>query len=161
MKFKTEKRKNGTTRYMSIPHGASKTDQSDKNMVNINTIMANYAKTGLLPQFPEKIAQYVDTTQIPSYMEAQEQIRHASELFNQLPSKIRKDMDNNPANLETYITNPENQDLLFKYGIIEKKVDTSPKYDPTKTKSASAQKETIEDIVRKELAKAESKKDDK
>lgn len=129
MQFKKSKRKNGTIRLQSVPEGPSMTDQSDKNMVNINTIMANYAKTGVLPQFPDKVAQYMDTTQIPSYMEAQEQIRHAKELFDQLPSIIRKDMDNNPQKLESYLQNPKNHELLQKYGIIKKQVETSPKSD--------------------------------
>jgi phage internal scaffolding protein len=131
------KRKNGTFRLASKPSGASKTDQSDKNMVDINLIMERYAKTGVLPHFKEKIAQYLDVTELPSYMEAQKQISEAKELFNQLPAKVRKLMNNNPAKLEEFIEDPDNEDILLKYKLIEKvqkKVDSSSrseKDDPT------------------------------
>lgn len=115
------KRKNGTLRVQTKTKGASKTDQSDKNMVNINNIMLQYQKTGLLPQFKEKVTQYIDTTQIPSYMEAQAQIREAKSLFEQLPSQVRKLMQNNPENLEKVLENPDYTEMLIKYGILDKK----------------------------------------
>lgn len=117
MKLKWNKEK---TRLQSVPEGVSMTDQSDKNMVDINVIMKNYAKTGLLPQFKDKIGHYIDTTQIPSYMEAQAQIEHAKNLFMQLPSQVRKLMDNNPANLEKVLVNPEYKEILIKCGVLEK-----------------------------------------
>lgn len=125
--------KNGK-RLQSVPVGPSMTDQSDKNYLDINTIMRNYAKTGLLPQFKEKVSQYIDTTQIPSYMDAHEQIQRASELFNQLPSPIRKLMDNNPANLEKVISEPKYHDMLIEYGILEKQKPSTPlEGKPTKS----------------------------
>lgn len=122
--------KNGKKRLQHVPEGASMTDQSDKNMVNINSIMDRYAKTGLLPQFKEKVAQYIDTTQIPSYMEAQAQISKAKELFMQLPAPVRKLMDNNPANLEQVVANPEYKDVLLKYGVLEAKPGLPPEDAP-------------------------------
>jgi len=141
MKLIKKARKNGTFRLQSVPVGPSKTDQSDKNMVNINTIMANYAKTGLLPQFPEKVAQYMDTTQIPSYMEAQAQIAHARELFQGLPSEIRKEMNNNPQNLEHYLKNPDNHEKLIGYGILkQEKVEPVAPVDPTSDSASESTK---------------------
>lgn len=115
------KRKNGTLRVQHKVLGPSLTDQSDKNMVDINNIMSNYSKTGLLPQFKEKVAQYIDATQIPSYMEAQAQISKANQLFSQLPAEVRKLMMNDPSKLEEVIQNPEYTDILIKHGVLEKK----------------------------------------
>jgi hypothetical protein len=108
-------------RLQSVPEGASLTDQSDKNYLDINNIMKHYAKTGVLPQFKEKIAQYLDVSSLPSYMEAHEQIQAAKELFYKLPSDVRRLADNNPAKLEQVINNPDYSDLLYKHGLIEKK----------------------------------------
>lgn len=119
MKFKITERKNGTKRYQSVPKGPSLTDQSDKNYLDINNIMKNYAKTGILPQFQEKVAHYIDATELPSYIEAHAQIKEAKELFNAIPANIRKLMDNNPKNLEPFLKNPENKELLYKYGLLE------------------------------------------
>lgn len=135
MKIIVKTRKNGTKRYLSVPEGPSKTDPSDKNMVDINNIMLQYQKTGLMPQFKEKLAQYMDTTQIPSYMDAQKQMSHARQLFMNLPSPIRKLMENNPANMEEFISNPDNEAILLKYKILEskeepRKVEANPSPNP-------------------------------
>ena len=142
MKKIITKRENGTLRVQLKTVGPSMTDQSDKNMVDINSIMANYAKTGLLPAFKEKVESYIDTTQIPSYIEAQAQIREAGELFEQLPAPVRKLMDNNPANLEKVISNPEYKDILLKYGVLEesKPVQVEDKSSPKQENQAKPDK---------------------
>lgn len=141
MKLVKIKRENGTYRLASQPEGASMTDQSDKNYLDINNIMKNYAKTGLLPQFKDKIAQYIDVTQIPSYMDAHNQISRARELFMQLPSPIRKLMDNNPANLEKVVSNPNYKDILMQYGILEKvKVVEQSDNQASQSEAAASQK---------------------
>lgn len=94
-------------------------DQSHKNMCDINIIMERYRKTGMLPQFREKIPYFVDNTGIKSIEEAHELVNEANYLFEQIPSHIRKLMDNNPANLVDFIKNPENIDVCTKYGLIE------------------------------------------
>jgi hypothetical protein len=123
MKLKKIKRENGTYRLASQPVGKSMTDQSDKNMTDINLIMERYAKTGVLPQTQQKLEQYLDMTQLPSYMEAHARIKAAEAMYMELPAQIRKDMGNNPANLEAYVQDPANKDMLEKYGIIEKSYD--------------------------------------
>lgn len=104
------------------------TDQSYKNACDINLIMANYAKTGMLPHFQTSQPQYIDNTEIPNLMEAFEITRHATDLFNQLPADVRRLMDNNPANLEEFVNNPENKDILLKNGVLVKREE--PKTDP-------------------------------
>lgn len=107
------------------------TDQSDKNSCDINAIMLNYAKTGLLPVTQQKVARYIDNTQIMPLEEAHALIQDAKNLFMELPATIRKLMDNDPTKLETFIKNPENKDILLKYGVLEEKIAplASPKSD--------------------------------
>ena len=96
------------------------TDQSYKNACDINIIMANYAKTGLLPTFREQNPIYIDNTTIPNLMEAFEISNRAIEMFNDLPPDVRRLMDNDPANLEQFVLNPENAEILAKNGMILK-----------------------------------------
>lgn len=114
------------------------TDQSYKKMCCINSIVANYQKTGILSHQKQKIAQYIDNTKIPSLMDAQELLRDAKESFLALPSQIRKLMDHDPTKLVEFIQNQENQELLVKHGIIELREKVEPKNsaDPTKAKPA-------------------------
>lgn len=120
-----------------------KTDQSGKNMSDINNIMDQYMKTGLLPVTQTKVAQYIDNTEIMSLEQAHDQIQHAKELFYELPATIRKLMDNDPTKLHSFITDKENYDILVKYKMIEPKVkkveettsQNSPSVDNVKDKN--------------------------
>lgn len=97
------------------------TDQSFKNACDINTIMANYAKTGMLSHVSTLTPKYIDNTTIPNLERAYDIVNAAEELFFDLPANIRKLMDNDPSQLETFIANPENTDILIKHGVIIKK----------------------------------------
>ena len=45
-------------------------DQSYKNVSDINNIMKQYQKTGILPNVKEKLARYADVSQVPTVEEA-------------------------------------------------------------------------------------------
>lgn len=94
------------------------TDQSYKNQCDINIIMEQYKKTGLLPQQTTLQPKYTDNTIIPTLEDAFNITNAAIDAFNSLPPDIRRLMDNNPAQLELFIQNPENEYVLKKHGII-------------------------------------------
>lgn len=94
------------------------TDQSYKKQCDINTIMLQYQKTGLLPQQTTIPGQYIDTTLTPSLETAFEVTRNAIDAFYNLPPDIRRLMDNNPSQLESFILNKDNDHILKKHGII-------------------------------------------
>lgn len=114
----------------------SKTDQSYKKACDINIIVANAAKTGVLSHQKEKIAQYIDNTQIPSLLDAQNLIRGAHESFMALPAKIRKMMNNDATKLVEFVNDPDHKEILIKHGILEKVEQVLP-VDPTSQKGAS------------------------
>ncbi len=113
-----------------------KTDQSYKNACDINVIIANATKTGVLPFQTNKVAQYIDNTEIPSLLDAQNLLITAKNSFMALPSQIRKLMDHDPTKLVDFINDPENKDILLKHGILEKVEQVLP-VDPTSQKGAS------------------------
>lgn len=94
------------------------TDQSFKKSQDINNIMKQYSKTGILPSTREHLARYVDNTQVLSIEEAHEVIKNANEMFMQLPADIRKLMDNDPSKMVEYIKNPNNKEILVKHGVL-------------------------------------------
>jgi len=102
------------------------TDQSYKNLCDINNIMAQYAKTGTFGHVASRQPQYIDNTTIPNLEDAFSIARNATELFNSLPADIRKLMDNNPVNLESFVHNPDNADMLLKHGLIVKRETQVP-----------------------------------
>ncbi len=107
-----------------------KTDQSFKKMCDINVIIANASKTGLLSHERESLGQYIDNTKIPSLLDAQLLIRDANKSFMALPSQIRKLMDHDSTKLVEFINDPENQDILLKHGILEKVEQVLPVDQP-------------------------------
>lgn len=140
MKIKHIKRADGTLRVKHYCDEKSLTDQSSKKMCDINLIMKQYQKTGLLPNFSQKIGQYLDISDVPSFEEAHDIVTEARSLFLELPSKIRKLMDNNPANLENFVLDPKNIDILVKEGLMEKRIEEKQKVSQDKaSESAQAQ----------------------
>lgn len=117
--YKKVKRQNGTYRYMTVLAGEKITDQSQKNMCDINLMMKQYANTGLLPQVKQKVGQFLDMTEIPDFMEAHKLVQEAKELFYQLPSEVRNLMNHDPANLEVFLADEKNKSILEKHGLIE------------------------------------------
>lgn len=99
------------------------TDQSSLHLADINNIMEQYVKTGMLPNQTSQSPQFIDNTQIPNLEKAFEITRNALSMFNGLPAFIRNMMNNEPQNLESFITNPENETLLLKYGMITNPVE--------------------------------------
>lgn len=103
------------------------TDQSSKNLCDINNIMATYQKTGMLPHFNQIEPKFQDNTNIPSLEDSFNAVRAATEQFYELPATLRKLMDNNPQNLESFIQNPANEKYLIEHGLIV------PRKEPPKT----------------------------
>lgn len=96
------------------------TDQSFKSQCDINVIMAQYAKTGMLPNQITIPPEFRDNTNTPSLEDAHNIVKGALNAFNSLPLDLRKLMDHNPQNLENFIADPNNGDFLRKHGILNK-----------------------------------------
>jgi len=138
-------------RRVTNPHiDDDRVDQSMKNACDINIIMLQYAKTGMLPHFPKKTEQYIDNTQFPPFLEAFETVQKARDLFYELPAPIRLLMSNDPSQLDMFIADPNNQPILLQYGVMTPK---KPKAEPETTlkdvvaalKSKNSQESTNQD----------------
>lgn len=104
------------------------TEQQHKNSCDINHIVAQYNKTGVMPE-GTRIPQYIDNTSIPSLEEAFSVVKQAQEAFLDLPANIRRLMDNDPAKMEQFLSDKDNTDILVKYGVLE--IKTPPVKEPT------------------------------
>lgn len=120
------KRKNGTRRVTLDCSEPLITDQSGKNAADINTIMEQYKKTGMLPQQTIRQPIYQDNSIIPSLEEAFNIVNSAVEQFSELHPDVRKLMDNDPAKLELFINDEKNADILKKYNITVEKLKEEP-----------------------------------
>lgn len=96
------------------------TEQSHKAEVDINNIIRRHgvdmiAKTAAM-QAPNM--RFDDVTG-NDFQEAMNIILKAEDSFMQLPSKIRKEFNNNPAEFLDFVQNPENQDRMIELGLAE------------------------------------------
>jgi phage internal scaffolding protein len=100
--------------------GEMLTDQSWVKNSDINNIMKKYAKTGVLPQTKQNLAQYLDVSEVPSLEDAHNLIIEARNMFMELPADVRKLMDNDPNNLHDFCKNPANREYLIERGVLDK-----------------------------------------
>ena len=75
----------------------SMTFQEDKEDADINCIMDKYARCGTLPNVSAKEPVYADLTTTPdNYLDAQNIVLDANAAFENLPSEIRREFNDNP-----------------------------------------------------------------
>ncbi len=98
--------------------GKSLTRQSEANACNINTIMAKYDKTGLLPVHNRE-SFYADVSQMGDYQSALENVRMADDAFMELPAKVRAKFDNEVGLFLDFCSDPGNRDEMVEMGLVE------------------------------------------
>ena len=74
----------------------SRTKQAFREECNINKIMAKYQKTGIIDHLNKYEGRY-DMADGETFQEAMNLITDAQTMFNDLPSSIRNEFENNPA----------------------------------------------------------------
>lgn len=140
----TYKRRPNGSKVIEFPmQGSSMTDQSFQESCNINTIMDRFAKTGQLPNNMREPGQYLDLSSVGEYQDSLNIIATAREAFEALPSDIRKRFNNEPAELLSFMENPDNLDEGVKLGLFTK--EQAEKQEPvqvivTNPEPAPAQK---------------------
>lgn len=92
------------------------TVQDQKDVCDINKIMARYKKTGLVLQ-STRPPMYGDFTSVPDYVDAMQTVRTAQEMFMALPSDLRKKFENDPAKFIAYMEDPANREESIKLGL--------------------------------------------
>lgn len=104
------------------------TIQSEKDNCDINVIMNRYATCGTpLPYRTDGVEPvYADVSELGDYMENFQRCKQAEEMFNALPSALRKELDNNPANLIPFIQDEKNKERCYEYGLLNKPIMEAP-----------------------------------
>lgn len=109
--------------------GPSRTEQSHKKKVNINTIVKKIQK-GVMPPLRSG-GVYGDFTGVPEYQDSLNRVNDAMNDFMALPSDIRKRFDNDPAKLIEFISKEENRQEAERIGLIPKSETVPPEEPPT------------------------------
>lgn len=94
------------------------TRQEFRRECDINTLMAKYINTGVMPQ-NVRTGQYGDFSSAEDYHAAQNILLNARAQFDALPSSVRDRFGNNPAKYLAFLHNPDNLEEARKLGVLK------------------------------------------
>lgn len=75
---------------------------------DINNLMSQFEKTGILPTTNSATPNYLDVSDVPDLMLAHEILQNATTAFMSLPATVRRDFDNDPLKFVAFAEDPEN-----------------------------------------------------
>lgn len=143
------KKYNFYTRYDTPPKvqtfnsAPSLAQQQFKEEADINNIIASYNTTGLLTNplvASARQPMFGDFSNLPQdYMQVQNQLLQAQADFMDLPAKIRQRFNNSPAELISFLQNPNNFDEAVELGLMEKTSKSEPTPEPKPEPPAPAE----------------------
>ncbi len=90
-----------------------RTKQSFKESTDINKILAKARRAGTLSHLQKYGGEYGDFSDF-DFLEAQNTLARAHNIFNELPGEIRREFGQNPTAFFKYASDPENADRLTK-----------------------------------------------
>lgn len=94
-----------------------RTKQSFTAECDINNIMARYQKTGILDFVNQHEPQYGDATGA-DFAAAMQVVAEGQSMFNDLPSELRAQFDNDPAEFLEFVSNPANKKEMAQMGLL-------------------------------------------
>lgn len=100
----------------TIDTGDGLTKQNHKDECDVNLILSKYQKTGVLQHRQQFEPQYDDATGY-DFQDAMNLVISSQNMFNELPSSMRKKFENNPVKFMNFVNNPENQDQMIEMGL--------------------------------------------
>lgn len=96
----------------------SKVQEQFADACQTDTIIRKYNMMGVNPFIAAGGSQYLDTTQIPSFVAAQNAQIRVKEYFEGLPSDIRLEFNNDPMQFAEVVSDPRNADYLREIGVL-------------------------------------------
>lgn len=96
----------------------SKVQEQFADACQTDTIIRKYNMMGVNPFIAAGGSQYLDTTQIPSFVVAQNAQIKVKEYFEGLPADIRLEFNNDPMEFAEVVSDPKNADYLREIGVL-------------------------------------------
>ncbi|AXL15582.1 internal scaffolding protein [Microviridae sp.] len=119
--------------------GVSLTEQSHVPSCDIRIIMKQAQKTGMVSHLAKHGGSYLDLASMPEFMEAQRILAEARSTFETIPSKIREQFHNDPAEFLEFIQNEENRTTMLEMGFTD--AHLPPMAEITEPEAKPAEKE--------------------
>ncbi|QCQ84707.1 internal scaffolding protein [Blackfly microvirus SF02] len=84
---------------------------------DINTLMAQYEKTGVINHFNNGEPRYYDFEEMPDLQNSLHILAEATTAFMSLPAHVRKEFDNDPTKFIEFASDPKNLEKMREYGL--------------------------------------------
>lgn len=97
----------------------SKVQEQFADACQTDTIIRKYNMMGVNPFIAAGGSQYLDTTQIPDFICANNAQVKVKEYFEGLPADIRLEFNNDPMEFAEVVSDPQNADYLREIGVLE------------------------------------------
>lgn len=98
--------------FKSDKYDDGRTKQSFKDSTDINKILYKAQKTGTISHLQKHGGVYGDFSDIDDLLTAQARLKRGQEIFDDLPSEIKKEFDQNPGKFFNFVNDPGNKDDL-------------------------------------------------
>lgn len=95
----------------------SLTKQSFKQECDVNFILSKYQRTGLLDFVNRNEPRYGDASAV-DFQDALDTVNRARDMFAELPSKMRRRFDNDPAALLAFLQDERNRSEAIELGLV-------------------------------------------
>lgn len=86
---------------------------------DVNNIMAQYEKTGVLNHYARSEPRYLDVSDVPDLQRAMTILADAEQAFMSLPAVVRREFDNDSAKFVAFAQDPENVEKMREWGLAE------------------------------------------
>lgn len=106
------------TGYPMEDFGPSRTQQQFLKDCDINVILQRYMKHGADPRLPQE-GMFGDFSNLPDLQSAMNTVIEAETAFFGLPSKVRREFDNDPVKLLEFLQDPGNRDRAVELGLVD------------------------------------------
>lgn len=94
-----------------------RTRQEFADECDINILLQQYERTGVLNHFNNGAPQYLDVSDVPDLQTALDVVSRAQTAFMTLPAAVRRDFDNDPVKFVEFAEAPENLEQMRKWGL--------------------------------------------
>lgn len=86
---------------------------------DINNLMAQYERTGVLNHYNRGTPEYMDLSDVPDLRQALDQLEIAQTAFMRLPAAVRREFDNDAAKFVEFAQDRENLPQMRTWGLAE------------------------------------------
>ena len=107
----------GVARKVQVHTGEGKTEQAHKEECDVNKILKDYHRTGLIRHAAKHEGKYDDVPAV-DFQSAMILVANAQQMFEDLPAATRKRFGNDPGAFLGFVQDPDNTEELKKMGVL-------------------------------------------